>query len=42
MQNENLNDFNRLQVMTVGRLEGVHGAAIHLQAAISGLFGSEQ
>jgi hypothetical protein len=42
MQNENLNDFNRLQVITVGRLEGVHGAAIHLQSAISGLLSSEQ
>ena len=42
MQNENLNDFNRLRVMSIGRLSGVHDAVIHLQAAISGLLGSEQ
>jgi len=41
MQNENLNDFNRLHVMTVGRHSSVHFPDIGLQATISGLLGSQ-
>ena len=42
MQVKNINDFNMLRVMTAGRLEGVRLSDVHLQAAISGLLGSEQ
>ena len=41
MQNENLNDFNRLQVMKIGRHRLVHVPVFDLQSAISGLLGSQ-